>query len=216
MKKYGGLIIAFVSVFLIGASGVSASVNIEVDFSKISNNYWNLSNTYTIVDNPSGGYTDCFVTHKQNYSYHYLGIYCVNPNDTLEFDEDNSQFIIQNPVGNDVWYHWWSYDSNTDTFVSDFQSFQSGTSSNGNLTFASNAFGELYYTNFTINYKDSNNSFFGPPTEIPKMFPGISEAILKPVVSLVIGLIPLVIGLVVFCLALRKGLQMLLKTLRQA
>lgn len=62
--------------------------------------------------------------------------------------------------------------------------------------------------------KDQNGDFFlNPPTQY---FPGVTEGILQQVKTGMIGLIPLLAGLVVLLVAFWKGYKMLLKVLRQA
>lgn len=75
------------------------------------------------------------------------------------------------------------------------------TSKAGGLTFTQ--------ANYDILRADSS-VFFSPPS------PLATADLLSPTLSQVLGLVPLLIGLVVGFLALRKGLQMLSTILRQA
>lgn len=194
MKKHIGLLIAFVSVFLIGASGVSAKTitldstwngisEIEIDETRFSD-YLDYP-TYVFVDSDNSDKLSVFMTKSDT------GFY-VNSSNNLETVGGFSFFYVDS----------------------------SGNISCGSTCYYGSAWGKSI-NNFTFYYAsqnilDSNGNVFYQPPSRAQMFPGIVEAILKPVIQIVIGLIPLVIGLVVFCLALRKGLQLLLKTLRQA
>lgn len=193
MKKHIGLLIAFVSVFLIGASGVSAkTITLDSTWNGISEIEIDETTYADYLDNP------IYVFQQSAFNDRLTVYILMNSNDAFTLNSSNR-------IATTSSFKYFYVDTNGQDFLhNEYQGSWSDSSSNFTFYYASQ------------NILDSNGDVFYQPPSRAQMFPGIVEAILKPVVTGVIGLIPLVIGLVVFCLALRKGLQLLLKTLRQA
>lgn len=216
MKKHIGLLIAFISVFLIGASGVSAAAWVDCANQESCTTYYNehlksqIENmnkyeiSYVITNNSLTNYVVAFTTQNN--------VYIIWSDKELYYNESTNRFYASED--NTKLFHYVLVDAGNASNENGvcYNSVREVWTLNKDDQVELNTYSYLFDSSYNV--KNENGTVFFPPPQV--IFPGIVEAILKPVIQIVIGLIPLVIGLVVFCLALRKGLQLLLKTLRQA